>query len=304
MRLPLTLLEVFNAIARDGSLRGAARALDVNPSTISHQLKALEDQTGTALFIRTTRTVSLTEAGRYLYQRTSPAFEQLETGLNGAKSAGQDASGSLKLAIPEFAYTLLMREGLARFQKRHPLIEVELSISDAMADILEDGFHAGFRLGGFVAQDMVAINLTGALRSCVVGSPAYFAKHGTPQTPDELLTHNCLRYRFHSSGQIAPWQFQGPDGAYSVDVKGSSITNTQPASIELAKQDLGLTFTFRDYCTTALQDGTLTEVLTEHLAPLPGVHIYFPREYRQMVPLRLLIDHLKAISQAGSNSKL
>ncbi|MCP4381696.1 MAG: hypothetical protein GY798_09840 [Hyphomicrobiales bacterium] len=108
-----------------------------------------------------------------------------------------------------------------------------------------------------------------------------------------MLQHNCLRYRFRSSGRVAPWTFGGAEGAYQVEVDGSLIANSSPVTVELAIRGLGLTYTFRDYCTDALARGELVEVLTEHQAPVPGVNIYFPREYSTMLPLRLFIDHLK-----------
>lgn len=293
MKLPLSTLEVFNAIARESSLRGAAQALGVKPSTVSHQLKKLEEHLGTALFIRTTRSISLTEAGRALARSTAPAFEQLSEGLYSAQTAGHDERGSLKLALPEFAYTLLVRDKLATFQKKFPEIEIELSITDSMSDILEEGLHAGFRLGGLIAQDMVAINLSEPLKIAVVASPEYLEAHGTPQEPSDLLNHNCLRYRYQSSGQCAPWIFGEADSAYPVAVRGNLIANSSPATIDLALQGLGLTYTFRDYCSDALVNGKLVEVLTEHHATLPSMNIYFPREYRAMVPLRLFIEHLK-----------
>lgn len=293
MKLPLSTLEVFNAIAHENSLRGAAQALGVKPSTVSHQLKKLEEHLGTALFIRTTRSISLTEAGRVLARNTGPAFEQLSEGLYSAQTAGHDERGSLKLALPEFAYTLLVRDALATFQKKYPEIEVELSITDGMSDILDEALHAGFRLGGLIAQDMVAIKLSEPLKMAVVASPEYLETHGTPQEPSDLLNHNCLRYRFQSSGQFAPWVFGKTDSAYPVEVQGNLIANSSPATIDLALQGLGLAYTFRDYCTNALVNGALIEVLTEHRSILPSMNIYFPREYRAMTRLRLFIEHLQ-----------
>jgi len=293
MRLPLAKLEVFDAIVRAGNLRGAATTLGLKPSTVSYQLKELEQQIGSALFIRTTRTISLTEAGRALAQSASPAFEQLSNGLESARSAGHAARGALRLAIPDLAYHLLVRKSLKSFKEHYPEIEVEVSMTDALSDILDEGLHAGFRLGGMVAQDMIAIPLTAPLETIVAASPAYLKEYGTPKVPSDLLQHNCLRYRFPSSGGIGPWTFEGPEGAYQVDVSGGVITDSSPVNIELAVQGLGLTFTFRDYCTSALENGTLKEVLSEHLTTVPAINVYFPREYRDMLPLRLFIDHLK-----------
>jgi len=293
MRLPLSKLEIFDAITRAGTLRGAAATLGLKPSTVSHQLKELEQQIGSALFIRTTRSISLTEAGRALAKTANPAFDQLTDGMESARTAGHAARGALKLAIPDLAYHLLVRNALASFKQQFPEIEVEISMTDALSDILGEGLHAGFRLGGMVAQDMIAIPLTAPLETIVAASPQYLATHGIPAVPSDLLHHNCLRYRFPSSGDIGPWTFGGPDGAYQVEIDGGVITDSSPINIELAIQGLGLTFTFRAYCTDAMNDGTLQEVLTEHLITVPAVNIYFPREYRDMLPLRLFIDHLK-----------
>lgn len=293
MRLPLATLEIFDAIAREGSLRAAATVLGVKPSTVSHQLKNLEKLLGTTLFVRTTRSIALTDAGRALARNTGPAFEQLGEGIYSARTAGDGARGVLKLAIPEFAYFLLVQDKLAAFQMEYPEIEVELSITDALSDILEDEFHAGFRLGGMVAQDMVAVALSDPLQAAVVASPAYLKTHGAPSEPSDLLDHNCLRYRFHSSKQIAPWTFQGEDGAYPVQVRGNLIASSLPVTLEMARQGQGLAYGFRDYCLNDLNSGVLVEVLTEHRLPLPAINIYFPKEYRRMTPLRLFIRHLQ-----------
>ena len=204
MRLPLPSLEVFAAIARHGSLRAAGEALGVKSSTVSHQLKALETQLGTALFIRTTRSVSLTEAGRALLRGAGPAFEQLAEAYESARNTGHAARGALKLAMPDFVYHLFVSPILPGFCAAYPEIELELSLTDALSDILGEELHAGFRLGDRIAQDMVAVRLTQPLPLAVTASPGYFAAHGTPQQPRDLLDHSCIQYRFQSSGRIAP----------------------------------------------------------------------------------------------------
>lgn len=293
MRLPLSTLEIFNAIAKEGSFRAAAQSLGVKPSTVSHQLKNLEEQVGTQLFIRTTRSVHMTEAGRVLARSTGVAFDRLSEGLFSAQTVGQVARGALRLAAPEFACFMLLQKKLAGFQGEYPEIEVELSITDALEDILDDGFHAGFRLGGVVAQDMIALPLTPPLVAAVVGSPTYVETHGTPRTPGDLLDHNCLRYRFHSSGQIAPWMFAGEDGTYPVSVRGNLIVSSLPVALDMAMQGQGLVYGFREYADQAIKRGELVEVLKEFQAEVPGIHVYFPREYREMTALRLFIDHLR-----------
>ena len=293
MRLPLAKLEVFAAIARHGSLRAAAAALGVRPSTVSHQLRTLEERIGTALFIRTTRSVSLTEAGRALMRGTGPAFDQLSEALESARTTGHAARGTLKLAMPEFVLQLLVGPVLNGFCENYPEIEIEFALTDALSDILGEELHAGFRLGDRIAQDMVAVRLTPPLSLVIAARPDYLRSHVIPFTPWDLLDHNCIRYRFQSSGRIARWEFRGSEGSYSVDVRGKLIANTLPASVRFSVQGLGLVYTFRDFCREELSDGRLVPVLEEHLPEVPGVHIYFPREYRSMVPLRIMIEYLK-----------
>ena len=299
MRLPLATLEIFNAIAKHGSLRAAADALGIKPATVSHQLKSLEQQLGAALFIRTTRSISLTEAGRALLRGAAPAFEQLSDAVESARSTGHAARGTLKLAMPEFAYRLLIGAVLPSFCEQYPEIELELSMTDALSDILGEGLHAGFRLGDRISQDMVAVRLTPPLPLIVAASPDYLETHGTPRSPNDLLSHNCIRYRYQSSGRIAPWNFRNDGGIFSVDVRGNTTVNTLPALVDLACQGVGLANTFKGYCEVQLAAGRLQSVLKADLPATPGLFIYFPREYRAMVPLRLFIDHLKRPAQTA-----
>ncbi|MGB0694958.1 MAG: LysR substrate-binding domain-containing protein [Rhodospirillaceae bacterium] len=294
MRLPLATLEIFVAIARQGSLRGAADALGLKPSTVSHQLKTLEGQLDTALFVRTTRSLSLTEAGRALLRGAGPAFDQLDSAVETARTTGHTARGSLRLALPDFVYPLLVGPSLLGFARAYPEISVELSLTDAFSDILSEGLHAGFRLGDRITQDMVAVRLTPPLKVGILASPAYIARHGRPQRPEDLLGHHCLHYRFQSVGKIAPWRLTGPEGPYDVEVAGSLTVNTLPALVDLAKQGLGLAYTFLDFCRPDLESGALVPVLAGHVPDVPGVYLYFPREYRTMVPLRLFLEALKA----------
>ena len=282
-------------------MRAAAHSLGIKRSTVSHQLKALEGQLGTALFVRTTRSINLTEAGRALLRASGPAFEQLADGLESARSAGHTARGVLKLAVPDLAYRLLLCNHLGSFNEHYPDIEVELSLTDALSDILEEGLHAGFRLGGFIAEDMVAINLSHNLNTAVVASPKYLDLHGRPEQPMDLLNHNCLRYRYQSSSQLAPWRFTGDEGVYAVEARGPIVANSVPVTLDMAIQGLGLAYTFGEYCSEALEMGQLEEVLGEFKVSMPGIHIYFPKEYRDYMPLRLFIDHIRQQVQNNAN---
>ncbi|MGO4836584.1 LysR family transcriptional regulator, partial [Rhizobiaceae sp. 2RAB30] len=229
MRLPLALLEVFDAIARAGSMRGAAEALGVTPSTISHQLKALERQIGAALFVRTTRSVLLTEAGRALSRGALPAFDQLANAVQEARDVGGSPRGSLRITLPEFAYTMALAPHIISFRTAWPEIELELVMTDAMVDLMEAGYHAGIRQGDRIEQDMIAIKIGDPLPVAVYGSRDYLDRRGVPQSPADLLAHDCIRYRFHRSGRLAPWVFHDAYEPHTVEVAGGLIVSDLPA---------------------------------------------------------------------------
>ncbi|WP_108819569.1 LysR family transcriptional regulator [Pseudovibrio sp. Alg231-02] len=297
MRLPLAMLEVFNAIAQNGSLKGAAQALGIKPSTVSHQLKSLEEQLGTALFVRTTRSVTLTDAGHALQSGAGAAFDLLGQAVNDAKEHSSSARGSLKLTLPEFVFHSFLADLLPSFQAAYPEIQLELSLTDAIVDIVADGLHGGLRLGGKIAQDMIAIRISDPQPLTVLGSKAYLAEHGTPEKPEDLLAHNCLHYRFQTSGRLAPWVFEVDGNTVEIDIKGGLILNTLPSQLQLMEQGMGLVLTFREY---ALMQCDLTKVqclLEDYLKPTEPIYLFYPREYKNLQALRLFIDHIKAHRQ-------
>lgn len=292
MRLPLAMLEVFAAIAEHGSLRAAADALCLKPSTVSHQLKALEEQIGVSLFFRTTRTVTLTEAGRELLRGARPAFTQLQEAYEGAKSSGRAAKGKLKLQMPEYIYDELIGSALGAFCNRYPEIELELVVSDPVSGSLEDGMHAVLQLGEVKSKDYVALPLGATPELIIVASPEYFDKNGTPTSPEELLDHNCIRYRHPTSNLITPWPFMGLDGVYIVEVGGTLVANSQSVSLDFAQQGIGIAYTFRERCSDLISKRKLQSILKKHLPKPPGVFISFPSRFSTMVPLNLFCAHL------------
>ena len=296
MRLPLPTLEIFDAIAREGSFKGAANRLGLQPSTVSHQLKTLEEQLGTALIIRTTRSLSLTEAGRALERGSGPAFDQLAEAVETARSVGHAPRGALRLAMTDFAYEFYVAVALPSFRATYPDIVIEMQFTDALTDLLAEELHAGFRLGDRIDPDMVAVRLSRSEPLAVFASPAYLKARGTPETPADLLAHDCIRYRFPTSRQIAPWTFIRDQESYTVEVKGALVANTLPSVVQMATQHHGLIFTFKEYCAQHVKNGALVQVLEDHVGESPGTYVYFPREYRNLVPLRLFVDHLKAVA--------
>ncbi|MGF1609969.1 MAG: LysR substrate-binding domain-containing protein [Kiloniellales bacterium] len=293
-RLPVHGLEVFLAVAEQGSLRAAAAALGVQPPAVSHQLKVFEEQIGVSLFARTTRSVRLTDAGRALLRRAQPALSELGDALEEARGVGKARKGSLRITLPTIAYHSILARRLADFQALYPEIELELSLDEAFVDIVGEGFHAGIRLGDRIRENMIALRLTPPIKEACFAAPSYFATHGRPQQPRDLLRHRCIRYRFIGSKQLAEWRFRGPGGRYSVEVKGQLIFNSFAALITAARDGLGIGWTLRAGVENELACGALESVLDDHVIEHPGFFLYFPKENARLEILRLFIDFMKA----------
>jgi DNA-binding transcriptional LysR family regulator len=292
-RLPVSGLEVFLAIAETGSLRGAGEVLGVRSPAVSYQLKALEDRIGVALFIRTTRSVQLTDAGRSLLARAHPAMTELGEALEDARTSGAARKGTVRLTLPYVAYQLTIAPRLAAFQSKYPDIELELSFNEAFEDIASEGFHAGVRLGDLIREDMVAVRLSAPLSQVFFAAPSYFDRHGRPRKPEDLLQHNCIRYRYISSRRIAEWQFKGAEGTSTIDVKGNLIVDSTTALVGAARDGLGIGWLFRPSIEEDLRFGTLESILDRHAVETPGYFLYYPRSNARIEVLRVFIDFMK-----------
>ena len=297
-RLPINGLEVFLAIAKHGSLRGAAEALGVRSPAISYQLKALEDRIGAALFIRTTRSIRLTDAGRSLLVRAQPAMTELGEALEDARTSGAARKGTVRLTLPYPAYQLTIAKRLAAFQRQFPNIELELSFNEAFVDIASEGFHAGVRLGDDIRDDMIAVRLCPTIKEVVFAAPSYFEQHGRPEQPKELLQHNCIRYRYIASKRFAEWQFHSAEGTTTIDVRGSLIVNSTNALISAARAGLGIGWLFRPSVEDDLKAGTLESVLDSYSIERPGYFLYFPKANARIEVLRVFIDFMREQSGA------
>src|SRR5215472_16767784 len=188
-------VEAFLSVARHRSFRRAAAELAVTPSAISQAVRALEARVGAALFIRTTRSVGLTEAGERFLSRAKPAFDELVAAADLARDLGQRPAGLLRLSVPRAVVPLILEPVIASFCQAYHEIELEIAASDEMVDLAAGGFDAGIRLGQFIAPDMVAVRLTAPFPFVVVGSPGYLRRRERPERIDDLRLHACLRLR-------------------------------------------------------------------------------------------------------------
>jgi DNA-binding transcriptional LysR family regulator len=290
-------VEAFLSVAQHRSFRRAAAELGMTPSAISQAVRALEARVGAALFVRTTRSVGLSEAGERFISRAKPAFEDLVAASEVARDLGQRPAGLLRLTAPRAVVPFLLKQKIAPFCRAYPEVEVEIAARADLVDIAAEGFDAGIRLGQFIEADMIAVRLAPAFPLAVVGSPDYLRRRQRPELIDDLRQHACLRMR-HSNGSIAPWSFVNGSETVDVIVSGPFIANDVPTMLGAAVEGLGLAQVPGPIAANAVNAGKLVGVL-EPFAPMaPGVFLYYPG-YRQMIPkLRAFIDHVKGRSDS------
>jgi DNA-binding transcriptional LysR family regulator len=285
-------LEVFLSIAQHRSFRRAATELGVTPSAISQAVRALEARIGAALFIRTTRSVGLTEAGERFLSRAKPAFEELVAASEAARDLGRRAAGLLRLAAPRAVVPIILEPVIASFCQAYPEIELEIAVGPEMVDLAAGGFDAGIRLGEFIAPDMVVVRLTPAFSYVVVGSPDYLRGRKQPERIGDLRDHACLRMR-RANGSIAPWPFIDGNKAIEAIVSGPLIANDYPTLLGAAIHGVGLAQLPGPLVKAAIAESRLQALLTPFAVTTPGVFLYHPGKRQVLPKLRAFIEHIK-----------
>lgn len=291
-------LRAFRAIAEHGSFTRAAAALDVTASALSQTLRQLETQLGTRLLHRTTRRVGLSEAGRELLQRISPALKELDAAMDALRQHGDRPAGLLRLTVPDVVAIALLDPLLGEFMARWPDVKLDIHVDNGLSDLIAEGFDAGIRLGERLQRDMVAVSVSGPLRSVVVGSPAYFARNGRPKQPRELEAHDCINFRQVSSRALYRWEFAHRSGPrkgqwFEMPVDGRLTVNHVPLAVRAAVEGAGLACVLEPFAREALADGRLESVLDDWLPPFDGFHLYYPSRFQVPPKLRVFIDFLR-----------
>lgn len=286
-------LRTFVAIAETLSFARAAERLGVTPSALSQTIRSLEAQLGVRLLNRTTRSVSLTEAGSKLFESAAPALRELGGALQAAKEHHRHIRGVLRVHCFRVAVNLFITPILRAFHEAYPEVVLDLVIDDHVVDIVADGFDAAIRVGEVIEKDMVAIRLGPDLRQVALASPDYLQRHGRPETPRDLADHACIGWRW--PGQASPYKWEFMDGKQALDVavRGPLIANSRDFCVRAAVEGIGIAFAIQEAAAEEIQSGQLLVLMEGWSAPFPGFHLCFPSR-RQMAPaLRAFIDALR-----------
>ena len=289
-------LRAFVAVAEQMSFSRAAEQLGVTPSSLSQMIRNLEERMGIRLFNRTTRSVAATPAGEALLQRLRPAMDEIASALENAARFRDGTAGTVRIIAARLAAAAHIAPILGTFHKAYPEVLLDVTVDDAVVDIVAGGWDVAIRPGEVVEKDLIGVEIGGELRQYAVASPEYVATHGAPQTPEELYGHNCIRWRW--SGRSLPynWEFCRNGEWFEIVVDGKLIVSERPLMITACLEGAGIAFATNREVDGHIDEGRLVKLLEPWCAPYPGYFLCYPRQ-RQMAPaLRAFIDFIRAAS--------
>ena len=286
-------LVAFWKVAERRGFTAAAAELEVSPSALSQAIRQLEARLGVQLLHRTTRSVSLTEAGEIYLARVGPALGQVvEAGEELNVLQGRPA-GTLRINAARISTAMVLQPMLTRFLQENPHVQLELSNDEGFVDIVERGFDAGIRMGESVQRDMVAVPLGGPVTVAIVASPEYLSRTPAPRHPDDLMRHNCVRFRFAGTGAIYKWEFQVNERIIECEVQGNLTIGDSLFNVEAALEGVGLAYTFEQLVAPHIKAKRLKRVLTSFSPTFPGFYLYYPSRRNQSTKLKALVEFVK-----------
>ncbi|RWE71174.1 MAG: LysR family transcriptional regulator [Mesorhizobium sp.] len=295
----LTHLPVIVAVARRGGFALAAAELAMSPSAVSHAVRLVEERVGQPLFARTTRSVSLTEAGKALVETAGPALQDIAERMDRIRGVKGRPAGLLRINASNIAIPLAVTPVVAAMAERYPDVTVEIVADQGLIDIVGEGFDAGVRLGEMIAQDMVTVRMTPPFKAVIVASPTYVGKHGRPRAVADLADHNCIGYRLVRSGALYRWDLNDNDKDVVVETRGTAIVTDSLGAIDLALAGVGLAYVFEPLVRADLAAGRLVQILPQTAIEEPGLFLYFPRRASMAPKLRAFIDTAQEIGRVS-----
>ena len=295
----LSDLTTFIAVADLLSFRGAGERLGLTPSALSHSMRQLEERLGTRLLNRTTRSVSLTDAGLRLLERLRPAFDQISSAMQDLNETRGRPAGRLRIYVSSSSAAAVLAPIWNRFLSTYADVNLEVESGEAPIDIVARGFDAGVGPRDHSEIDMIAVRVTDPVKIAVVGAPSYFAQRRPPQSPDDLALHLCIGYRtIH--GKILDWAFERNGTTLTVPVSGRAIVNTCELALRAAADGVGIAYAIESQAEPFVRSGQLVRVLQDWSPVFPGFYLYHPSRRQMPAALRALIDMMQATKKPPS----
>jgi DNA-binding transcriptional LysR family regulator len=283
----------FMEVAKERSFTKAAATLGTSQSTLSYTIKQLEARLGVRLLTRTTRSVATTEAGERLFLSIAPRFQGIEADLADLVAFREKPSGTVRLTLSDHALQTTVWPKLSRVLTNYPDIHIELYSDNGMRNIVEERFDAGVRLGESVDRDMIAVRIGPDWRLRAVASPDYFARHGIPATPQDLVGHVCINTRQATWGGFYTWEFEKDGRELRVRVDGQLSFNSSISQIDAAMKGYGIAYIPEDLVEEHIAEGRLQAVLDNWSAPFTGYHLYYASRRQMSLAMKVIIDALR-----------
>lgn len=276
-------LRAFHIVAREKNFTRAAAQLGISRSGLSHAITALEARLGVRLLMRTTRSVSLTEAGLRLYNTLMPMLSELDTELASLRSQSDKPAGTVRITAHDHAIASVVWPRMHILLKQYPEINVELNVDYGLTDIVAQQFDAGIRVGNIVDKDMIAVRIGPDFKMAVISSPEYLKNKSVPMTPGELTAHNCINLRLPTLGGLYAWDFEKDGKSLSVRVTGQTVFNNTYLMLQAALDGLGFAYIPLELAQPHIDKGECIPVLEDWWPEFPGYHLYYASR-RQLAP--------------------
>ncbi|MFQ6161248.1 LysR family transcriptional regulator [Sinorhizobium meliloti] len=293
-------LEAAVAIARRGTFRAASIDLGISTTALSHTIGRLESALGVRLFNRTTRSVSLTDAGRLFIQHVAPSLQDLHAALETVREQRETPSGTIRINAAPFAARAIISPLVLEFLRRYPDMNVDIVTEGRMIDIVRDGFDLGVRVAGLVPTDMIAVSLGRPQRHAVVGSPAYFERHCVPVVPPDLLTHKCIRVRL-PDGSTYRWRFEKDGEQVQIDVEGQISLDEASLTRAAVLAGAGIGYLFEQDILPEIKTGRVIRVLEDWTPPYPGLCLYYPGRRNLSAGVRAFLELARELARRDSD---
>lgn len=284
----------FMAVAEERSFTRAAARLGTSQSSLSHTIKRLEERLGLRLLSRTTRSVSPTEAGERLLRSLAPRIQDIESEVDALMAFRDKPSGAVRITLSDHALQWVVWPRLKPMLLDYPDIHVEFDINNGFRNIVEERFDAGVRLGESVDKDMIAVRISPDWRLVVVASPAYLARHATPQMPQDLVGHNCINHRQVTSGGLYAWEFARDGRELRVRVEGQLTFNSTLAMIDAAISGLGVAYLPESQVTRHIASGRLVQVFDDWSPMFDGYFLYYPSRRQNSPAFAVVMNALRS----------
>jgi DNA-binding transcriptional LysR family regulator len=286
-------LPIIVCVARHRSFAAAAAELRMSPSAVSHAVRTVEDRLATPLFARTTRSVSLTEAGARFLAGVEPALADIHQAIERLTAERGEVTGLLRINTLRVVLDMALIPILATLARQHPRLTVEINADQTLVDIVAQGFDAGIRLRRAVQQDMVTTRLTGSFKAILVASRDYLDARGTPNSVADLQQHNCIGLRLGESGAIFEWELIDRKKPVVLKTSGTALVTDTMQALSLALAGIGIAYVAEPLARRYLREGSLKWLLPQSAAEYDGLFLYYPKRASLAPKLRAFIDVAK-----------